>query len=227
LARMAADVDRMSGGRLILGVGVGSDADEFSRLGLRMPPIKERLVALEETVLSVQQLWQHGVRPTPLQAPRIPLLIGGGGERRTLRQVARYADAASFVPPNSPGPVDNLTAADVARKSAALEQYCADIGRPFSSVLRTKTAIPVVLAERHSDVSDKLEAIPVQVRTRFQSLMIAGTPDNALRALRPFVTVGLNYFVVFVASNDRETLHLLAQRVLPVLERERQAACSV
>jgi alkanesulfonate monooxygenase SsuD/methylene tetrahydromethanopterin reductase-like flavin-dependent oxidoreductase (luciferase family) len=175
------------------------------------------MVALEETVLSVRQLWQHGLRPPPVQEPRIPLLIGGGGERRTLRQVAQYADAASFIPAPISGPVDSLTPDDIARKCAVLGQYCAELGRPFSSVLRTKTAVPVVIAEQRSRAMQKLEAIPPQIRARFAALTIAGTPEEAQRALRPFVEVGVSYFMIFVAGNDHETLRLLAQRVLPAL----------
>ena len=108
IARQAADVDRISGGRLVLGLGTGDDAAEFGQLGLRFPAAPERLAALAEAAGIIRAMWAgpvtHAgphfqvtdahVRPGPVQQPGVPVLIGGGGERTTLRLVARYADVA-------------------------------------------------------------------------------------------------------------------------------------
>src|ERR1019366_3545420 len=113
LARMAADVDRASHGRLVLGLGIGDDPGEFEKLGIPFPGTRERQAMLEETIQIVQGLWRgetltfQGTHfqvqqatgyPLPVQHPRVPLLIGGGGERVTLRQVAQYADMSNFGP---------------------------------------------------------------------------------------------------------------------------------
>src|SRR5438876_8964293 len=107
LARQAADVDRLSGGRLVLGVGFGDNEEEFRQMNLPVPPVPERQAALEETVRIVRGLWSgkpftfdgvhFGVHDAmlpagPVQQPYVPVLIAGGGERVTLRQVAEYAD---------------------------------------------------------------------------------------------------------------------------------------
>src|SRR5262249_1242910 len=113
LARIAADVDRASNGRLVLGLGIGDDPSEFAQLGIPFPSVRERQRMLEETLQIVKGLWQEEQftyegkyfrlqraigRPLPVQQPRIPILIGGGGERVTLRQVAQYADMSNFGP---------------------------------------------------------------------------------------------------------------------------------
>src|SRR5579872_815603 len=116
LARMAADVDRMSEGRLILGLGIGIDEPEFNSLGLTMPGIRQRGLALEETLLAVRRLWSGEMQYPPVQLPRVPILIAGGGEKHTLRQVAQYADAANLAPAASMGPMSALTPQDIARK---------------------------------------------------------------------------------------------------------------
>jgi len=150
LARIAADVDVLSGGRLVLGLGVGDIPTEFAQLGLRYPPVPERQTALAETVEIVRGLWggapftfegahfrvaEAAVRPGPVQRPRVPLLIAGGGERTTLAQVARYADAANFGPTAATGSAWGTE--EVRRKYAALREHCARIGRLYESVLRT------------------------------------------------------------------------------------------
>jgi alkanesulfonate monooxygenase SsuD/methylene tetrahydromethanopterin reductase-like flavin-dependent oxidoreductase (luciferase family) len=214
---MAADVDRMSGGRLILGLGVGIDEHEFTQLGLSMPTVKQRLAALEETVRLVRELWQHALRPAPVQVPRIPILIGGGGEKSTLRQVAMYADAASLVPAGRGEGLDALSVTDVQRKAAALERYCAETRRPYSSVLLTKSAIPVVISETRGGAQKKLEMVPERLRTHFATLTVAGTPEDAVHAFQPFVESGIRYFTPFVIGNDLETLRLLSEDVRPAL----------
>jgi alkanesulfonate monooxygenase SsuD/methylene tetrahydromethanopterin reductase-like flavin-dependent oxidoreductase (luciferase family) len=112
LARQAADVDRLSGGRLVLGVGFGDSEAEFRHMNLAVPPVPERQAALAETVQIVRGLWSgrpftfngahfgvhDAVLPAgPVQQPYVPLLIAGGGERVTLRQVAEYADMSNSV----------------------------------------------------------------------------------------------------------------------------------
>ena len=136
IARQAADVDRISGGRLVLGLGTGDDAAEFGQLGLRFPAAPERLAALAEAAGIIRGMWAgpvtHAgphfqvtdahVRPGPVQQPGVPVLIGGGGERTTLRLVARYADVSNFGPHEWTGGAYDLAA--VRRKYEVLRGYC-------------------------------------------------------------------------------------------------------
>jgi alkanesulfonate monooxygenase SsuD/methylene tetrahydromethanopterin reductase-like flavin-dependent oxidoreductase (luciferase family) len=138
LARVAADVDRWSNGRLILGVGIGDAPEEFAALGLPFPSLRERQHALDEAIQVVLGLWgktpftfqgQHFqlqeamLWPGPLQQPHVPIMIAGGGERVTLRQVAQYADVSNFGAHMWAGSAFGLE--DVRRKFEALRTHCA------------------------------------------------------------------------------------------------------
>jgi alkanesulfonate monooxygenase SsuD/methylene tetrahydromethanopterin reductase-like flavin-dependent oxidoreductase (luciferase family) len=129
LARLAADVNRMSGGRLILGLGTGDAAGEFGRLGLPWPAVRDRQAALVTAIGRVAGLWAAPPAPDgrpvlaagPVQQPRVPLLIGGG-ERVTLRAVARSADLANFGPPAQTGGTADPDG--VRRTFAVLRAHC-------------------------------------------------------------------------------------------------------
>ena len=143
LANIAASVDIVSGGRLIIGLGAGWNQEESDALGIRLPPLKERFDQFEEGVqviialLSEDQASFEGrhftlrdawCEPKPVQRPHPPIAIGGNGERRTLRIVARFAQHW------------NSTLADVAawqHKVAVLEQHCADVGRDPTEIERS------------------------------------------------------------------------------------------
>jgi alkanesulfonate monooxygenase SsuD/methylene tetrahydromethanopterin reductase-like flavin-dependent oxidoreductase (luciferase family) len=229
LARLAADVDRLSGGRLVLGLGIGDAAGEFAQMGLTYPDAPTRQRALEETVRIVLGLWSGA--PTtlrgdharvegavlgagPVQRPRIPLLIAGGGERVTLRQVARYADASNFGAHEVIGRA--YGAADVARKLAALRRHCEELGRPYDGVLRTHLTMPLVLAESAAEVERKLTAaLPGDGRARYRTSTLAATPDAAVAYYRVLADAGLQYFVATVLGDDRETVRLLGEEVMP------------
>ena len=113
IARQAADVDRISGGRLVLGIGIGDDVPEFNQMCLPFPPVAQRQDTMEEALAVIRGLWTEDVftfegkyfrldqarlAPKPVQEPYVPILIGGGGERTTLRQVAQFADVSNFSP---------------------------------------------------------------------------------------------------------------------------------
>src|ERR1700744_6500980 len=96
LARQAADVDRISGGPLVLGVGIGGDVPEFGQLGLPFERTGQRQAAMAGTVRTVQALWRGGLRPGPVQEPHVPVLIGGGGELPTLGKGVGVGDVSHF-----------------------------------------------------------------------------------------------------------------------------------
>ncbi len=147
----------LSGGRAWLGIGAAWNQEEAENLGIPFPPLVERFELLEETLAIAHEMWsgEHGsedrfegrhVRatrllnsPQSLSRPRIPIMIGGGGERKTLRLVARYADATNvFGAPEA-----------IARKYRVLEQHCAAIGRNFEEIERT-TLQSVAISENGS-----------------------------------------------------------------------------
>ena len=137
LARLAADVDQLSGGRLILALGAGWDASEFARLGSSLPSVRHRQTAIEETLAIVRGVWGPApfsyegrcfstvdaqVVPSPAQLPGPPVLIAGGGERVTLRQVAQYADACQLSDVAVLNGAPTPTALQA--KLAALKRHC-------------------------------------------------------------------------------------------------------
>ncbi len=230
LARIAIDIDRLSGGRFILGLGIGDFPLEFSQMGLPFLPTKERQQALEETVQVLKGLWsrepftyqgkytqvEQCVLPFgPVQQPHIPLLIAGGGERVTLRQVAQYADACNFGPHIWAGSAS--TTEDVVRKCNALRAHCETFKRPVDSVLRTHLTIPLVLAETPAALAAKLDAIPPAVREMFRSGEVALTPPEAIEYYNALVQAGMQYFIITISPDDMETMQLFGQQVLPAL----------
>lgn len=228
LARLAADVDRLSEGRFVLGIGIGDHQYEFHRMGLDFPSIQERQQALRETVELLQKLWsgeavsyegafaqvhQLKLQAGPIQQPSIPLLIAGGGERITLKYVARYADMSNFGAHQWAGSA--FTQEDIQRKYAALRQHCEATGRPYDAILRSYASTPVVLAETREVLEAKLQTIPESIRRQFAPSMLAGTPDEIVTFCQMLVSAGVRYFIAGIFGNDQETAKLLARSVLP------------
>jgi F420-dependent oxidoreductase-like protein len=141
LAKAVSTLDVLSGGRAMLGIGAAWNEDEARGLGFPFPPIAERFERLEETLQIILQMWSdddgpyHGRHyhlertlnsPQPLQRPHPPILIGGSGERKTLRLVAQYADACNLF--GSP---------DVGHKLDVLRSHCERLGRDYDSIEKT------------------------------------------------------------------------------------------
>src|SRR5882762_1177503 len=138
LAKIVTTLDVLSGGRAFLGIGAGWNADESHGLGVPFPPLKERFERLEETLQICLQMWtgveehfrgQHYALERPLNSlqslsrrhPRI--VIGGGGEQKTLRLVARYGDACNLFP-----------TPEIPRKLDVLRAHCESEGRDYAAI---------------------------------------------------------------------------------------------
>jgi alkanesulfonate monooxygenase SsuD/methylene tetrahydromethanopterin reductase-like flavin-dependent oxidoreductase (luciferase family) len=236
-ARLAADVDNLSNGRLILGLGNGWDANEFANLGLPFPPAAERQAALTEAIEIIQGVWgeeafsfegQHfrcagaHVSPRPVQRPSPPIMIAGGGERRTLRQVAQSADACNImqIDPFGGG---LLSPEAVGRKLAVLRGHCEDLGRPFDTILRSYTTGWTILARDERALAAKVARyFPDGIEQRYQGTwrdyVFHATPDRAIAHFRALVEAGVQYFIVeTMDAMDDETIRLLATDVIPAI----------
>ncbi|MDQ6832188.1 MAG: LLM class flavin-dependent oxidoreductase [Chloroflexota bacterium] len=233
LARTAADIDQMSNGRFVLGIGIGYGAGEFAQFGLSIPRVSARQAALAETIQIIEGIWggqpftfegKHfqvvyaTVRPS-IKQPRIPILIAGGGERVTLRQVAQYADMSNFG--------DVVTQSKLVdhgiSKYAALRRHCEAVERPYESILRSHTLIPLIVAETRNAADAKLDAflatLPPQFRTpAFREGIAAMTPHEAVGYYRQVIAAGTQYCIATTMENDFETLRLLASHVIPEVQ---------
>jgi F420-dependent oxidoreductase-like protein len=139
LAKTVTTLDVLSGGRAWLGIGAAWNEEESRGLGVPFPPVAERFERLEEALRICRQMWRgdespyHGKHyqldrplnsPLPLRPP--PIMVGGGGERKTLRLVAQYADACNL-----------FATPDVEHKLEVLREHCARVGRPYEEILKT------------------------------------------------------------------------------------------
>ena len=140
LANMAATVDVVSGGRLELGIGAGWNQQECDAYGIELPPLKVRFDQFDEALEVVvgllsnettdfdgrhYRLREARCEPKPVQRPHPPICIGGGGEKRTLRAAARWAQIWNM----AGGPPDQF-----AQKRSVLEEWCSKVGRPFGEI---------------------------------------------------------------------------------------------
>lgn len=143
LAKVVTTLDVLSGGRAMLGVGAAWYEREHLALGVPYPPVAERFERLEETIQICQQMWSDNdgpyegkhyqlaetiCVPRPLASPRPPILIGGGGEKKTLRLVAKYADACNLF---------GSSVADVRHKLEVLRGHCDAEGRDYDAIEKT------------------------------------------------------------------------------------------
>jgi F420-dependent oxidoreductase-like protein len=145
LIKAVTTLDALSGGRAWLGVGAGYHEDEARAMGLLLPPVAERFERLEETLQLAHRMWAGDASPfegahyrlerplsspAPLTRPHPPILVGGMGERKTLRLVARYADACNLFDIPDGGKT-------VTHKLAVLARHCEAAGRPYDAIEKT------------------------------------------------------------------------------------------
>jgi F420-dependent oxidoreductase-like protein len=143
LAKTVTTLDVLSGGRAMLGIGAAWYEREHRALGVPFPPVAERFERLEETLQICEQMWSDDEGPyegkhyqlaeticvpRPIQSPRPPILIGGGGERKTLRLVAQYADACNLF---------GTTPEQIRHKLEVLRAHCDAVGRDYEAIRKT------------------------------------------------------------------------------------------
>jgi len=162
LAKMVSSLDVLSGGRAMLGIGAAWNEPEARGLGLRFPPVAERFERLEETLQIMLQMWSdddgpydgkhyHLERtlnsPQPLRKPHPPILIGGSGEKKTLRLVAQYAQACNL-----------FGTPELAHKLDVLRGHCEALGRSYDDIEKT-VMMPLDIGEHGENVDALLEQL--------------------------------------------------------------------
>jgi F420-dependent oxidoreductase-like protein len=229
LAKRAQALDELSGGRLDLGVGAGWHEGEHRMFGVPFPPVRERMDRLECGVRVIRALWR-GEAATLAQpyyplvearhAPRpvrgtIPLVVGGRGERRTLRIAAEHADEWN---------VTRVTHDEYPAKVQVLEAHCRAVGRDPATVRRS-LMVPVVVGRSTAEVS----ARRARARERFPRLpedeagwraaaFLHGSPAAVAQDLRRWEALGVGRVMLQLSDmDDLETVDLLAREVVPAL----------
>ena len=225
-AKLATTLDHVSGGRAILGIGAAWFDREHTAYGLAFgdgPP--ERLRWLAEA-LPVMRGMLHGEAPSaagpryhatavrndppPIQT-RLPLLVGGGGEKVTLRLVARYADAN-----NLDGGLEI-----VKRKEAILVEHCEREGRDPAEIERTTGVGTVIIRDSREEARRVFEAMVARngQAPPWEDALV-GTPEDMIEKLAPYPTIGYRHLIAdFPAPFDEESMTRLAREVRPALER--------
>jgi F420-dependent oxidoreductase-like protein len=229
LARMAAAVDQLSTGRLVVGLGAGWNVAEHEAFGIGLPPLKERFDRFEEGIAVIKALWTGGpvdldgryyplrgaaAYPRPLQRPAPPLLIGGDGEVRLLRIVARDADEWNS---HAHGP-DSYRV-----KLAKLEEHCRAVGRDLATIRRSwmggvligRDAAEVVAKGRwmQSFLGVGSDVAPAAAAAEFRRRgWIVGTPDQVASQLGAWSALGIERVMFqWYDLDDLDGLALLAE----------------
>lgn len=195
LAKMATTLDITSGGRAILGLGAAWNESEHVGYGFEFPRVGERMDRLDEALTIAKALFTEDRAsfegrfsrienalnvPKPVQPGGPPILIGGGGEQRTLRIAAKHADMTHWFP---------LGMELLRHKNEVLERYCAEIGRDPATIERTMAA-PIIVARDDAAKAAVLERVPAERRPHVQG----GTPREAADALRQWLDAGFTGF---------------------------------
>jgi alkanesulfonate monooxygenase SsuD/methylene tetrahydromethanopterin reductase-like flavin-dependent oxidoreductase (luciferase family) len=212
-AKIGATLQHLTGGRFILGIGAGWKEDEFRAYGYPYPRAGARIEQLNEAVQIIRALWttapasftgKHYAIADAFCAPRPDpapiLMIGGAGEKRTLRVVAEHADWWN---------ADYYSPADYGRKLAILHDHCRTIGRDPSEI--TPTYYGAVRLSRKPDPT-----VNMPLSHRSDLFTLSGTPDDVTRQLEEFAALGVRHIQLsFIDFPRTEGLDLFLNEVLP------------
>jgi alkanesulfonate monooxygenase SsuD/methylene tetrahydromethanopterin reductase-like flavin-dependent oxidoreductase (luciferase family) len=234
LAKVAAGIDVISGGRLEMGIGAGWYEHEYEGYGYEFPKPSVRIGMLREGVEILRRMWTEDEvtfdgtyyqlmgaisRPRPIQSPHVPIWIAGGGEQLTLNVAARYADYTNFG-----GTVEDFT-----HKSTVLAGHCRDVGRDFETITRS-TNFNVIIGETEPDVQSKLDwhrnhYTPLVGEPQAERTLrnfsgpggLVGTPEQIVEQLRRWEAAGMDYGIFYFAdiAYDASSMDMFVRQVVP------------
>jgi F420-dependent oxidoreductase-like protein len=223
LAKMAASLDHVSNGRLLLGLGAGWMEEEYRAYGYPFPSPRIRIEQLDEALCLIKLLLTqprasfqgkyYAVddavnNPKPVQKPHPPILIGGAGEKRLLRVVAEHADIW-----NCPNNVAHL----LPQKLEVLKRHCDAIGRDPQTIEVSEQGV-MILGRNEKDLRSKTQFAKRALGTVFDidKTALCGTPDQLIEAIQNRSRQGVTLFTtLFGDLNQPETLELFASEVAP------------
>jgi F420-dependent oxidoreductase-like protein len=235
LAKVTSIVDAISNGRVELGIGAGWYEHEYVGFGYDFPKASIRIGMLEEAVQIIKSMWTEQVTnfdgkyyklkeainfPKPVQKPHPPIMIGGGGEKLTLRVAAKHADIW-----NGGWEIDTYT-----HKLNVLREHCKAIGRDYKSIEKSYTADIFV-----AKTSEKAEKLVIDWKKRQSDLIgkrvefdlekyrkqhAVGSPEEVLERLTQAKKLGATYFIMYMpTAADRRLLELLYDEVVKLLKK--------
>ena len=192
LAKMAATIDQISNGRLILGIGAGWYKREHEAFGWNFPGVKERCDRLEEAVELIKMLFtadgpidyngqyyslkQAYFSPLCTQKPHVPIMVGGNGEKRTLRTLVKFGDIAN-IDLNKPGTPELFR-----HKLDVIERHCEELGRDPSEIKKTMVT-PLRIFDNEKEAAQYLE-------TRGRKAWLYGTVPNIIERVQQYIDAG-------------------------------------
>lgn len=216
LAKMTANLQWLTGGRFLFGIGAGWMQEEYQAYHFDFPAASVRIDQMEEAIQIVKLLWTQApacfsgayyqidnawCAPHPDPIP--PIMIGGGGEQKTLRVVARHADWW-----NLPGG----TVENYAHKLDVLRQHCQAVGRRYDDIVKTWSPEAIAIAETEA------AAQQIAATSPYRKDVIVGTPQQVAAQLKPFVELGVERLIIRIIDFPAMTgLDLFTQEVIPLL----------
>jgi len=214
LAKTVTTLDIVSGGRAMLGIGAAWNDMEHAGYGIEFPPIGEREDRLEEALTICKAMFTQERpsfegrhyridralnSPRPIQPGGPKIMVGGGGEKRTLKIAARFADITNWF-----GSLE-----EAALKLAVLDRHCEAVGRDPSEIVRT-VAVPIVPVAREADKARVLESIPAERRMMFKPVLV----DEGAAILRRYLDAGFDGFTFRnVAIRTPEAVALVGELI--------------
>lgn len=212
LAKMLTTLDVVAHGRTIVGLGAAWHEPEFKAYGWPFPSVRERMEMLEDAVQIVDRMMTQRPAsfagkhfsvenayndPMPVQKPRPPIMIGGSGEKATLRIVAQYADFCNV----------GGDPATVAHKYEVLRAHCEQLGRPYEAITRSND-VGLLIAANERELAAKKERYG-------EKFDLIGTPDAILEGLRRYAEVGSQYITFHMPdAREIEPILLLGETVV-------------
>jgi len=229
LAKMAATLDVASEGRLEFGIGAGWNEGEYNAYGVPFPKASVRISQLREGIEVIKKMWTEEkatyqgkyfkikdafCEPKPVQKPHPPITIGGGGEKLTLRVVAKYADRYNW----GICPVETLR-----RKLKLLEEHCSAVHRDYDQIEKSLIT-RVIISESKAEVGELAKkrfnvkrpaASFKEWFENFKASNIVGTPSECLDKVKDYIDTGVTYFMPnFCDSPSMEGMRLFAEEVI-------------
>jgi F420-dependent oxidoreductase-like protein len=229
LAKIAACLDHISGGRLKFGIGAGWFKEEFEEYGINFRKPKERIERLEEAIQIVKKMWTEEetsfngryyridravCNPKPVQKPHPPIIVGGSGEKFTLKVVAKLADGW-----NSPGSLERY-----ANKCEVLKKHCQEVSRDFGEI-RLSWSTWVILSSDPKKIAG-FKPSYIKNLNDFIDAYLIGTPDQCVEKIQRFINLGVTDFELVFPDTfpvyegvsripSLETIRSFAELILP------------